>query len=163
ATTNGTIKTFSFAGTGAVGGGAGAGIAASGAGAGSRNTIVSTTEAKISGGSDITSNSTVTLSASDTAAIHADAGSAALAAGVGVAGGAAVSAIRSGDPSGCVTIAGACRAHQIRALIDGGSVVGSLFDKVSKVTVKAESTGVIKALAYAGVAAVAVGAGGGVA
>src|SRR5439155_6176950 len=52
---------------------------------------------------------------------------------------------------------------QIRALIDGGSVVGSLFDKVGKVTVKAESTGVIKALTYAGVAAVAVGAGGGVA
>ncbi|HEX5590080.1 MAG TPA: hypothetical protein VFX65_07310, partial [Candidatus Limnocylindrales bacterium] len=289
ATTNGTIASLSFAGSGAVGGGAGAGVAASGAGAGSSNTIVSTTEARIAGSSNLTSAGAVTVSASDSATIHAEAGSAALAAGIGggfggsitvgaanaenvigltvtaaidgstvdtsglvtvsatssalidavaigmaaalsggtgagvalsgagsaatntiantvearirtgaittsgfdvlvwakdsstitavagaaaasitgggggglgVAVGASFSANKIGDPSGCVTLAGACRAHAIRAVVDTTSVVGTALDPVGKLTVKAESTGVINALTYAGAAAAAFAGGG---
>ena len=94
ATSTATISALTIAGTGGVAGGQGAGFTFSGAGSGSGNTIQNTTKAEIRNVSALTTTGTgsVTLKATDTSKIIADAGGVGIAIAGGQGGGTALTA-----------------------------------------------------------------------
>jgi hypothetical protein len=140
-----TIEALTIGGAlaGGVGGGAGVGIGAAGAGSG--NKIRNTVEAIIRNGADVQSSSgNVSLLASDTATIMADAGGLSIAAGLG--GGGLGAAVSLG-----VAFADNNIANKVRAIIDDSEV------RAPFVEVRARAEATIEALSFGG--AVAVGAG----
>src|SRR5204863_9571128 len=139
---SGVIDSVAIGMAAALSAGGGAGVSVAGAGSAALNTIANTVEARIRNSAVLTGGNDVLVWAKDTSGITSTAGAVAAAisggvgAGLGVAVGASMSSNKIGDPSGFVTIGGAPRAHVIRALIDGGSVVGTSLNAVRKVTVK---------------------------
>ena len=138
-----TIDALTIGGAGAVATGSGTDLAFAGAGAGSGNTIENTIEAAVKNNSTINANNNaLTLTATDTSTIIADAGGVALA--VGTSGNKTAGALSIG-----ASIADNEITNSTSAYIDGGTVA-----QAGDVTVSAQSTSTIDALTFGGAAAV---------
>jgi hypothetical protein len=146
---------------GAITAGSGGGIAFAGAGSASVNSIASQVQALVES-STIDTAGGVTVAATDSTRIIADAGAGALsvAVGTGVSAGIAVGISAAVNQVGDVVVDGVKRKHFVLAAIRG-SVVGSDDKPAASTTVAATSTAAITALTVTGVAAGAGGAGGG--
>ncbi len=150
-TTGARIGSYTFAGTGSLGGGEGASVAFSGAGAGSGNTITDTIAATIENGSTVTTDlaGSITLSATDAATIIGDAGGAAI--------GLAAGSVGVGVTVGAALVLNSI-ANTVRAEIDKSNVSAS-----GSLSLNAQSTASISALSFGIAGAFAAGIGAGVA
>ena len=144
------IDSLTIAGAAGVAGGQGGGVAGSGAGAGSDNKVNNTVESLVQGGSQVTTDGTMTLSATDESEIKADAGGAAIALAGGQAGGVGVS------------VGAAAATNEIGNTIRA-SIRESAVDATGKVDVSAASSADIDVLALGVAGALSGGLGGGVA
>jgi len=148
-----TIEALAMGGAGAGSGGAGGGVtgALAGAGAGTENVIQIAIEASIKNNSTVTANNgDVSLTASDSSIVKADAG------GIAIAIAASLGAGAKGAASIGAAVATNTVNNSVKALIDSSTVTAE-----SDVILSATSTAVIDALALGGAGAGAGGAGAG--
>ncbi|NEU80298.1 DUF4347 domain-containing protein [Nostoc sp. UIC 10630] len=148
-----TIEALAMGGAGAGAGGAGGGVtgALAGAGAGTENVIQIAIEASIKNNSTVTANNgDVSLTATDSSIIKADAG------GIAIAIAASLGAGAKGAASIGAAVATNTVNNSVKALIDGSTVTAQ-----SDVILSATSTAAIDALALGGAGAGAGGAGAG--
>ena len=142
-----TIKTLTIGGALAVGGGGGNGVGVGLAGAGSGNTVARHVTAELCNGSSATAGQAVTLLAKDTSAITANAGGVGV--GIGVGGSNGVGASLG------VAIAINDIGIQVLAQVDASSVQTG-----RSLSLTAEETATIEALAVGGAVSAGVGLGG---
>ena len=150
ATSTATIDAWTLAVAVGAAGGQGGGFSFAGAGSGSGNTIQNTVKAEILHGSTVTTTDagSVTLSATDTSKIIADAGGVGVALAGGEGGGASISA--------GISIAENELGNVVQAVVDHSTVTSA-----ADVQLSATSSGTIDALTWGGAASLSGGAGGG--
>ncbi|MCA9138153.1 MAG: hypothetical protein KDB00_15385, partial [Planctomycetales bacterium] len=143
ATENASIQSLSIGGAVSVGAAAVLGENVAGAGAGSYSTIGNTVEAEVTGGAIVHAGGPVTISATDSSTIIANAGGAAAGVGAGIVG---VSVAVGGS------VVRNEVANTVRASVDGATVTSK-----NNLTIEAYENATIKGSAIGGAAAVAGG------